>query len=497
VALPPERGSNVTIPGVTATSDLRLPLLGARALRSLSTAAAASAAWLVRNSIAIITVIVSAPVYAFFSIWIHVRYQSNAFDLGIFAQGVKGYAEGRGPIAEIKGPGFSLLGDHFSPITALLAPFYLVFPTVIVLLVGQAFLIALGAAPLVAWARRALGRWQAIAVGFVFAASFGIASAVAFDFHEVAFAVPLLSFSLTSIARGRYRAAAMWAVPLVLVKEDLGITVAAIGAVLLLRRKWRLGAVTAAFGIFATFVEVRFLIPLANPSGEYAYSNQSSGFTLSAFIHQSPEVLNLKIATLVLTLSVGLFIPTRSTLFLVATPTLLWRFVGSNYGYWTTNYQYSLVLMPILVAAFVEVLAREKVRAGGAGFVRWALLASVAVTAVVALAFPIGTMLRASFWSVDPRLAAKQAAIAVVPSDVTVAASNHLVPQLVDADTVTLFSGTSLTNEHPNWIVADLTEGWPDSSDQRRANVQSALAHGYREVYSQNDVVVLRKAANG
>ena len=57
-----------------------------------------------------------------------------------------------------------------------------------------------------------------------------------FDFHEIALAVPLLAFSLSALVRGRVRAAALWALPLVFVKEDQGFTVAAIGALPDLRR---------------------------------------------------------------------------------------------------------------------------------------------------------------------------------------------------------------------------------------------------------------------
>jgi hypothetical protein len=44
------------------------------------------------------------------------------WDLGIFEQVVKSYAHLRAPVADLKGPGFNILGDHFSPITALIAP---------------------------------------------------------------------------------------------------------------------------------------------------------------------------------------------------------------------------------------------------------------------------------------------------------------------------------------------------------------------------------------
>ena len=51
-----------------------------------------------------------------------------SWDLGIFAQLAKAYANGQAPIVPIKGEGFNLLGDHFHPITLLLTPFYYVWP---------------------------------------------------------------------------------------------------------------------------------------------------------------------------------------------------------------------------------------------------------------------------------------------------------------------------------------------------------------------------------
>lgn len=85
---------------------------------------------------------------------------------------------------------------------ALLAPFYRLWPTARTLLVAQAALIAVSVLPLTAWARRALGSQAAVAVGLCYGLSWGIASAVGFDFHEVAFAVPLLACSLAALGEG-------------------------------------------------------------------------------------------------------------------------------------------------------------------------------------------------------------------------------------------------------------------------------------------------------
>ena len=73
--------------------------------------------------------------------------ETRSWDLGIFEQVVRAYAHLQAPIADLKGPGTNILGDHFSPVTALLAPFYRLFPTPVTLLVAQAALFALAAVP--------------------------------------------------------------------------------------------------------------------------------------------------------------------------------------------------------------------------------------------------------------------------------------------------------------------------------------------------------------
>ena len=61
------------------------------------------------------------------------------------------------PVVAIRGPGFNLLGDHFQPIVALVAPFFRVFPTPVTLLVAQALLTAVSVVPVCRAARALLG----------------------------------------------------------------------------------------------------------------------------------------------------------------------------------------------------------------------------------------------------------------------------------------------------------------------------------------------------
>src|SRR5690625_6470478 len=62
--------------------------------------------------------------YALLSVVRFQRFAVVSWDNAIFEQAVKSYAAGHMPIVDVKAPGFNVLGDHFSPVIAVLAPIY-------------------------------------------------------------------------------------------------------------------------------------------------------------------------------------------------------------------------------------------------------------------------------------------------------------------------------------------------------------------------------------
>ena len=62
------------------------------------------------------------------------------------------------------------------------------------------------------------------------------------EFHEVAFGAPLLALAGAAYVDRRFGAVVPGSLPLLLVKEDLGLTVAVIGVVLWLAGERRRGA---------------------------------------------------------------------------------------------------------------------------------------------------------------------------------------------------------------------------------------------------------------
>ena len=231
--------------------------------------------------------VLAAVAYSAFALIRYRTYLSASYDLVIFDQAVRSYAHLQPGISVMKGlhngfgPHFSVLGDHWSPILAAAAPLYWVSNSPVNLLVAQAGLFALAIPPVWLFTRRAFGGGTkatvaAYLVSASYALSWPIASALAFDFHEVAFAPVLIAVALERLQAGRLRTALIALAALLLVKEDMGFLIAGIGLYLAVDRPRSLGQpaatglILAAVGLAASVVSIYVLIPaFGGRSGYY------------------------------------------------------------------------------------------------------------------------------------------------------------------------------------------------------------------------------------
>jgi uncharacterized membrane protein len=310
-------------------------------------------------------------VYGTDSIARYYRAAPGSYDLGIFTEAVKGYAHFHLPIVDIRAPGYNLLGDHFHPIIAVLGPFFLLFPTPVTLLVGQAALFALAAVPIVWLGRDRIGPGGAYAVGVAYGLSFGVAQAVDFDFHEIAFAVPLLAFALWAMLEERIRTLVVCCFLLLLCKEDIGLTfVLPIGIAVIMRGRIKLGAAIAAMGVAGSLLAVYWIIPHFNTNHVYEYWNKNScvgsttgvahGNTVSCLWDSGMASAGTKIELLFLLLAFTAFTALRSPLVLLLTANLGLRFISPDTSFWGTAYHYNAVVMPVLAVAAIDAIERAR-----------------------------------------------------------------------------------------------------------------------------------------
>jgi len=434
------------------------------------------------------------------------RWENPSWDNAIFEQAVAGYARLGAPIVPIKGPDFNQLGDHFSPLLVVLAPFYRLFPSPVTLLVAQCVLVAVSIVPITLVARRLLGAWPGLAVGFAYAFAWGIQSAVDVQFHEYSLAVPILAFGMAAFLTERWRASAIWVVLLLGVKEDLGLTVAAFGVVLWLRGQRRLGAVVAATGTVGFVLVLTVIIPFFNPQGRYDYwgklsedgSAASSGSTVSGLLDTFAGLLTpaVKIETLVMLVVITALVALRSPLALVAVPTLVWRFAGSTVFYWGTTWHYSVILMPILFAAAIDGIVR--LRASRFELLRtYARLAPVAmavVAAVLVTQFPLRDLWSPATYERSDRIASAERAVAAVPAGASVASDRGLIVQLAtDREVYWISTDPSV---RPDYVVVDrLSWGGNAPVDVEQYAERAYPGTTYSVVFDEDGYVIVDRTA--
>ena len=354
----------------------------------------------IRHSIpAAIVVVIGAWVMIYYSI---VQWETMkpvpSWDLAIFSELAKAYAHFQTPIVPVKGDGYNLLGDHFHPILILLGPIWRLFPTPLSLLITQDLLLALSAWPLTRLASRLTNQWVAGGLGLVYVLSWGMQGAVAAQFHEIAFAMPLLAYASVAFVERRWGAVTAWSAPLVLVKEDMGLTVLMIGVAVILtsavpawyrtctvirpggrgadgldaagdaagnapkddaarnrRRGLRLGVGMIVGGIAAFLFAIQVFLPAFNINGVWDYGLSSQDQPTS------PDALTQKATVVVMLILTSGVVGVTSPWLLVVLPTLAWRFLGSVEFYWVwDNWHYNATLMPIALGALLDVVARRR-----------------------------------------------------------------------------------------------------------------------------------------
>ena len=479
-----------------------------------------------------------AALYISFSLAQWRTLSDPSWDLAIFAEAAQAYSRFEAPIVSIKGPGYNLLGDHFHPILILLGPIFRFFPSAFTLLIVQDLLIAASVLPIARLAQRFLGRGGAVLVGLAYGLGWGLQGAVAAQFHEVCVAVPLLACAGAAFVERRWGACMAWLAPVILVKEDLGLTVFVAGLALAWRRRGedRSGMLAslayALFGIVAFVVTVKLFLPAMNPAGTWAYSLDGSatgagtamaGATAAREVPSLWQILavpSVKIVTLAVLLAGAGVVGARSPWFALVLPTLAWRFAGSVDAYYQwSSWHYNAVLVPIAACALLDViagwLAPADAPVGLAAAVetdadcanpapassgrRRALVWAAACVPAISLALTATSL---PLWKQPTltdsrRLDAAQGAIDAVPVGASVETDTTLLARLVPGRDVYWVGTTVGMDAPPEYVVVDRQSyAWGGAEVDAESWASAAHpGHTYETIYSAQGFRVARRTS--
>lgn len=404
----------------------------------------------------------------------HRAFESGRFDLGNMTQAVWSTAQGDVlSVTDVNGEQISRLGAHFDPVLAALAPLWWLWPSPELLLAVQAVAVAAGAPAVHRLASKHLGRGRpaaALAVAYLLLPP--VQWLVLSDFHPVALATPLLLWAWWFLDERRLLPFALCAAAAIATKEHVGLVVSAMGVWYGLRyRAPRPGLAIAiaagAAALLAAFVVVPFFAPagsvFASRYDEPALGARDLGYALA---------LLLPLALVPLAAPLAL---------LPALPELGLNVLSSTVTQTSVRTHYAAVTVPALVAAAVYGSARLGARTA------YAVLGAAAAGCV--LLGPLGRVeLRA-----DAHDAAARRALALVPDDVAVSATNTLGAHLSARRRI--FSFPVL--EEARWVAVDTRRlTFLDSLDGRRARddlARLAADPRWQRVFAEDGIVVLRR----
>jgi uncharacterized membrane protein len=467
-----------------------------------------------RRVLLLLVMLTMTVAYSALSISRHRHFSSSAFDLGVFDQAVWHYSRFEPPYNSFRTDRVdeNILGDHFHPILVLLAPLYWFTDSVEALLAAQALLFVIPILPIFLFTEKRLGRLAAYLFAFSYSIYWGVQLAVEFDFHEIAFAVPLIAFAIYFIDKARWGAYAACVCLLLLTKEDLSVLVVFFGFYLISLGQVRKGLVSAALGSAWLFLTLKLFIPFFSSKGGYRYWDYGTFGTgpLDSIltIFRNPLLLiktlftpAIKLRTCWLIFSPFLLLACFSPLIILAIPLLAERFLSNIEHYWGPAFHYTASISPVVAMASADALGRlsgliKEIK------VRRLVIASLsfvilAINLYLLPSFPLWKLTDPSYRHLTASDRTGRAALAIIPRDASVTAQNNIVPHLSHRRNLFLIRPVEFTPESEYIVASSQLNPYPFADYK---DIEAYLAQrqaSYSKIFERDGWVVLKRNESG
>jgi uncharacterized membrane protein len=440
---------------------------------------------------------------------------SPGYDLSIFDQAIWHYSRFEKPTCTVN-PFSNLLGDHFHPLLAILAPLFWVFPKVEVLLIAQAFLLVMPVFPIFIFVNKRLGRLAGYFFSISYSIFWGVQTAATFEFHEVSLAVPLIAFAVYFMDEEKWRLLLLNSFLLMLVKEDMCLLSMFLGFCLILKKHFKIGLVLAAASFLIFLVELKVLIPFFSDAGKYNYwernySQLGAGpfEALKTFFTHPLQIVALlfsdprKIKALICIFTPFLMTPLFSPYGILLIPLICERMLSSNVAFWVVNNEshYTAVISPLVIMAaadgffnvFKNIGDSEKKE-------KWiGILAALVLILNVSLSllprFPLRKYIRPSFFKLNDVEKAGPRILSLIPKEAVVLCQFVIVPHLTHRKIVRDILGDDLSGDGIDYIVAcKYLSPFPmDNYQEIQNRLEIMEKKGFRPVFEENGWIILKK----
>lgn len=414
----------------------------------------------------------------FLSIRNHELYQTFGWDLGFFDQLM--WQASRGNLNFVSQIGnINLLGDHFQPILYLLAPLYWIWNDVRIILVAQALLVTVAALPLYFLARKKLHNES---LSFSIVISYLLFSGTQFtitnEFHQSAFIPLLLSLGFYWMETGKQN----WGIPamlsLLLVKEEMGLLVAAIGLMYLFQKQVKTGTALTLGGLFGFYIIINNIIPTVSSQNNYIHYGYGSFGEMPAKVAKSiisnpiagfkalidPKIKLEQVGASIISFG-GLPLLFPAGLIPVFQNYAVRFLDDRNIHRWLNNNHYSVPLGPLLTYGMIISLEKLKLflsfRPESRNLYKYfhsiffGYILVIAFFTAIILKLPLFSLFKSQLYFTPQWVKNIDSIVKLVPENASVATINSVFPHLSHREKIYLLPEIS----DAEYIVLDLEDG--------------------------------------
>ncbi len=385
--------------------------------------------------------------YGWLAITRHQRFNSTGFDLAINEQILWNTLNGRFFASSLEvGNSFA---DHFRPFLLVILPFYALFQRAETLLIIQTVVLAAAAIPIYLLAKDKLhDRLIAVALAAIYLLYPAVGFISRFDFHIEAFAIPAFIAAFLAMERKQWAWATIWLLIPLLVKENMGLTVAMFGLyAMIMIREYRWGVTWIVLGLFTFLATTFWLLPTVRGESldafeRYSWLGDSPQGMLATFFTNPARVWRHMVTPDRIKYIGQLFLPVGFIALiglpelLLALPGIVTNLLANHFCQPTIYCQYTVPIVPFVFIATIYGLFRLQKWWGNEFGLRVLTLILIALTLV-------------SFWRDNPfknqpplrpalqildNAEVVNMALSAVPQDASVVTTNDYAPHLAQRE---------------------------------------------------------------
>ncbi len=455
---------------------------------------------------AVVCGLIGAAVIAAITCYRYLTFASPNFDFGLFVNMFHNMKETGLPLVTSERDALmSHFAVHISPIYYVLLPFYCIFPSPLTLQIGQAVVLASGVFPVLLLARqfKLSGRAQML-ITLMYALYPALSAGCFYDIHENCFLAPLLLWMFYFFEREEYLPMYLFAIAVLLVKEDAAMYVIMFALYVLLSRKkyghgtiLALGALTY-FGLACWLLSTYGDGVMVNRFNNLIFDKEEGlwgavktalfnpGYLLTQLFTTSKNTWDKMVYVLQIFLPLGFlpFITKKPSRWLLMMPLLMNLLTYYQYQYDIT-FQYSFGVTAFLMYATIQNVADLKAPSR-----RYlvSLGAAACCCFYIVTVYPKLTTYTTRYEKNRETYEHMEMLLDTIPEDASLNISTFLLPHVADRD---IIYEVNYHGDKPDvdYVVIDMRPGY--FNDKAIAHRDAYLAHGYTITEEHKDFLLI------